>query len=166
MVQIGNFDASKVEPRQSFDPLPPGWYAAQVIESEIRQAKESDNRYLQLTLELLESHHPEYKGRRVWERLNRWNPNETTVEIAERTLSGICRSVGLMAITDSEQLHFKPLAIKLKVKQSEGYDAKNEISGYDALAARFGGGATPSPAPASKPAQGKTGPAAPPWKKK
>lgn len=150
---IGDFDSSEVEPRQSFDPLPYGWYAMQVIGSEIRESKSSDGQYLVLDLEILEDHHPDLKGRRAWDRINLWNQNPQAVEIAQRTLSAVCRAVGVGRTSDSEDLHHKPLAVKLKVRPADGrYDATNEVADYDSLEARMGKGRASAP-PASSPPQ-------------
>lgn len=177
----GNFDASSVDPTTAFDPLPPGWYAMQIVNSEIRQAKNSDGQYVWLELEVLEQHHPDLKGRRAWERLNLWNSNQQAVEISQRTLSAICRATGEMQVADTEQLHHKPLAVKLKVRPAEGnYEASNDITGYDSIAARFPGGAAPpaaggaptqsAPAGGAAPAGAPSGAApassTPPWQKK
>jgi hypothetical protein len=88
------------------------------------------------------------------DRLNLNNPNKTAEEIAQRTLSAICRSVGVMMPNESSDLHDKPMMITVKVKPAEGnYQASNEIAGYEPCE---------SGAPAAAPAAAAT----PPWKKK
>lgn len=145
MVNLGsNFDASQVEPAQAFDVLPAGWYAAMITASERKETK-SGGAMLVLTFDLLENIHPQLKGRKVWGRLNLWNANAQAVQIAQRDLSAICRATNVLAVTDTDALHHKPLAIKLKVRPAEGeYEASNEIAGYDAIMARFPGGAAAS----------------------
>lgn len=138
----GPFNASEVEPSQSFDPLPTGKYLAFVSESEIKPTQKGDGSYLQLVWEVADG---EYKGRKVWDRLNLVNPNQTAVEIAYRTLSAICHAAGKITVQDSAELHGIPCVIKLKIKQSPGRDPQNEISGYESRAA-----ATTAPAPAWK----------------
>ena len=39
MANLGNFDASKVEPASSFDPIPAGKYLAVIVASELRPTK-------------------------------------------------------------------------------------------------------------------------------
>lgn len=174
MVNLGgNFDASTVEPAQTFDVLPAGWYAAMITASERKETK-SGGAMLVLTFEFLENIHPQLKGRKVWGRLNLWNSNAQAVQIAQRDLSAICRGVGVMAVTDTDALHHKPIAIKLKVRAAEGeYEASNEIAGYDAIMARFPGGQAASavqhqafaaPAPAAS-SVASAPPAKMPWAK-
>jgi len=169
MAQLGGeFNAGDVDPAVAFEPLPAGWWAMEIVASEVQQAKSSDGQYLWLELETIETYHPQHKGRKVWARLNLWNANEQAMEIAQRELSAICRAVGEMRVADSEALHHKPLAVKLRVRAAEGqYEASNEISGFDVLSARMGqggaaAGAPMPPASPPGPPRPPSGPTAPP----
>jgi len=155
-MELNGFDANTVDPAQSREPVPAGWYKAVITESEEKPTKAQTGSYLQMTMEIIEGEHA---GRKVFERLNLNNPNATAVEIAQRTLSSICRAVGVMTPRTSQDLHDKPLMLKVKVKPAkDGYDASNEVGEY---AAPDGGG---RPAPATvggdADASGK-----PPWKR-
>lgn len=152
-MELQGFNANQVEPAQSREPVPAGWYKAVIMESEEKPTKAQTGSYLQMTLEVIEGEHA---GRKVFERLNLNNPNATAVEIAQRTLSSICRAVGVMTPRTSQDLHDKPLMVKVKVKPAkDGYDANNEISEY--CAPDTGGSAEPKKDTA---ASGK-----PPWKR-
>lgn len=130
MAQL-NFDATQVDPQSSFDPIPAGWYRAIITESELKQTRNGQGQYLQLTLQVLDG---QYSGRHLWERLNLMNPSTAAVEIAQKTLSAICHAVGVLTPRDSAELHNKPLQVKVKVKPAEGeFEARNEISGYKAI---------------------------------
>jgi hypothetical protein len=100
------FDATTVEPNKPLEPLPPGRYVVQIVNSEMRPTKDGMGQLLWLELDVLEG---EYAGRKLFDRLNLVNANPTTVEIAQRTLSAICHAVGKMQVDDSEQLHLIPL---------------------------------------------------------
>lgn len=126
-----NFNAATVDPSSSFDPIPSGWYVAEIIESEEKDTKSGNGSYLQLTFKVIEG---EYSERQIWARLNLNNPNSTAVEIAQKDLSAICHAVNEMNLTDSAQLHGKPMRIKVSVRPASGdYDASNEIKGYEPL---------------------------------
>ena len=92
--------------------------------------------------------------RKIFDQLNLVNRNEQTVEIAQRTLSAICHAVGQVHVSDSEQLHFKPLIVTLKVKPAGNdksgiyREARNEVAGYSAASAGASGGVAPRPAAA------------------
>ena len=136
MAQLGqNFDATTVEPNAPIELLPPGDYLAQIVQSEMRPTKNGSGQFLWLEMDILEE---QYSGRKLWDRLNLVNPNQQAAEIAHRTLSAICHATGKMQVTDSEQLHTKPMLVTVKVKpagkDSSGIDrdAQNEIKGYKA----------------------------------
>jgi hypothetical protein len=152
-MELNGFNANEVEPNAPRDPIPAGWYKAVITESEEKPTKAQTGSYLQLTFEIVEGQH---QGRKVFSRLNLNNPNATAVEIAQRELSGICRGVGVMTPRASQDLHDKPLSIKVKVTPArDGYEPGNEISEY--AAANGGGSATTG--------QTASGGAKPPWKK-
>lgn len=151
-MELTGFDANTVEPNQPLEPIPVGWYKAVITESEEKPTKAQTGSYLQMTIEVIEG---EYQGRKVTERLNLNNPNGTAVEIAQRTLSSICRAVGVMTPRDSNDLHDKPFMVQVKVKPGDGqYGPSNEIGGYEAVQ----GGAAPAAAPAAASS-------VPPWKR-
>src|SRR5690606_2465179 len=86
MVNLNDIPLDHVDPNQAFDPLPTAWYAMRAVASEQKPTKAGDGAYLQYELEIDENHHPELKGRKVWDRFNLWNPNSQAVEIAQRQL--------------------------------------------------------------------------------
>ena len=126
MARLGEtFDATTVEPNKPFEPLPPGRYVAQIVNSEMRPTKDGMGQLLWLELDVLEG---ACAGRKLFDRLNLINNNPTTVEIAQRTLSAICHAVGKMQVDDSEQLHLIPLIADVKVQPPKnGYDAQNTL---------------------------------------
>lgn len=165
---LSGFNAADVAPQDSFDPLPAGWYPVIISESEFKPTRKNDGQYLQLELTVIEGDH---EGRKVWDRLNLDNPNQTAVEIAQRALSAICRAVGVMAPNDSAELHDRPFEVKLSVRPAkDSYEAANEVKGYRSIG---GEGSQPSAPPSSrtaKPAANRTATAGaaatPPWKRK
>ena len=128
MVNLGGFDASKVEPSTTFEPIPAGKYLAAIIGSEMKPTKAGNGHYLELTFQVLEG---ELKGRKVWGRLNLDNPNAQTVKIARGELSAICRAVEVLTPQDSTDLHNLPLVITVRCKKRQDTgEISNEIKGY------------------------------------
>jgi hypothetical protein len=119
----GTFDATGVEPNAPLQALPPGDYRVQILQSEMRVTKAGTGQMLWLDMEVLEG---PLKGRHVYDQLNLINPNPTAEEIAQRTLSAICHAVGKLQVSDSEELHFLPMVVKVAVRPN-GY---NEVKGY------------------------------------
>lgn len=172
----GTFDATEVAPAVPLEVLPPGKYLAQLIESEMLPTKAGDGQFLKLVFEVLEG--PATR-RKIFDQLNLVNRNDQTVEIAQRTLSAICHAVGQVQVSDSEQLHFKPLVVTLKVepagpdRHGVHREARNKVAGYSPAATGTAGSvpqrpisAAPRPAPAAPPPAARTGAAAtPPWRR-
>ncbi len=136
------FDATTVDPSTSFPVYPAGKYLCEIIQSEMRATKDGNGQFLWLELGILDGEHA---GGKIFDRLNLVNANTQAQEIAQRTLSAICHAIGVMQVSDSEQLHFKPLVVDVRVrpagKDKSGVerDAQNEVKGYSAPA-----GATPT----------------------
>jgi len=142
-----NFNAENVEPQQSFDALPAGRYEVIISGSEMKDTKAGTGQYLQLTFDVIGGQH---NGRKLWSRLNLVNPNATAVGIAERELSAICHCVGVMNLTDSEELYDRPLIVDViqELNPMSGQQT-NRIKGY---AQADGLPAASKPAPKAKPA--------------
>lgn len=145
MPELGQaFNAGEVEPSAEIKPIPAGWYAAVVVKTEITPTKSGSGKYLAVEFALMEQYHPELKGRKFWEQLNLYNSNQQTVDIANAHFSALCRAtVGPVVVTNTDVLHGRSLAVKVKVRKSEEFGDKNEVDrgAYDTLAARFGAGA-------------------------
>ena len=157
-MDLTGFHAMEVEPSTSYEPLPADWYKCVITDTEEKPTKAMTGSYLQLSIEVIEG---QYAGRKVFDRLNLKNPNATAVEIAQRSLSSICRSIDVPNPKDSIELRDKPLMVKLAVKPADGqYGASNDIKEYSAA-----NGATAAPAAAAAVATAATGSATPPWKK-
>ena len=161
MAQL-NFDASQVAPNSgSPDPIPAGWYNAQIDESEMKPTKDGTGTYLQLRFSVVDG---QYANRKVYARLNLRNSNPVAQEIAYGELSAICHATGVIQLQDSQQLHGIPMKIKVKLRPASGdYDASNEIGSYKNINEQVGtadAGAAPDAgvpqgfgAPAQQPAQ-------------
>ena len=154
-MDLGGFNAANIEPNTAYEPIPAGWYQVVITDSEEKPTKAMTGSYLRMTLEVIDGPH---KGRKVFDNLNLNNPNSIAVEIAQRTLSAICRATGVMTPRQSGELHDKPMMAKIAVKPaSGGYDASNEVKGYEAVS---GGAATQQTA-----TQASAADATPPWKR-
>ncbi len=124
-----DFDASTIQPSAPLDVLPSGTYLCKIADTEKKQTKSGTGEYLMLTLDVLD---PQYRGRKVFDRLNLWNPNQQAVDIAKKTLSAICHSINLMQVRNHEELRGKTLNVKVTVRNDPNYDSTNEVKGYSA----------------------------------
>ena len=163
---ILNFDSTNVPVATALDPVPTDWYPCIMTESDIKPTSNNTGAYLECVYEIIDG---QYKGRKLWDRLNLQNANQTAVEIAYKTLSAICHATGVIQVADSSQLHNRPLMVKAVLvpaqeeKDAAGnvvkrYEAKNDVKGYKAMEAAQPATNAP-PTFASPPATT----AAPPW---
>ena len=124
-----NFDANEVAPSTGFDPIPAGKYVAVINDSGEKENKAGTGSYLQLEFEIIEG---DYRGRRLWVRLNLQNQNPDAVRMARADLSAICHAVNVLKPNDSVELHNIPLVINVRCKKDKNTDEiVNEVRGYE-----------------------------------
>lgn len=142
MAQL-NFDARQVDPQQSFEPIPAGWYNMMIVESEMKPTSNGQGAYLQLSLKVVDG---QYAGRQVFDRLNLQNQNPVAAEIAYKRLSAYCHATGVIQVQDSQQLHGIPLKARVSVRtDSTGqYDPSNEVKAVKHINEETGTTAAPA----------------------
>ena len=123
------FNAKDSEKMSGFEPLPKGWYLAEIVKTEMKDTKAGTGKYLTCQFKVLEPE--EFAKRYVFNLMNLVNPNQVAVEIAQKELASLCEACGLDEIEDSTELHGIPIGIQLKIKPGDAnYAAKNEIKQY------------------------------------
>ncbi|HAD28592.1 MAG TPA: hypothetical protein DCF96_08000 [Rhodobacteraceae bacterium] len=155
-MDLSTYNIHEVEPMGNFEPLPADWYRCVITNAEQKPNSKKTGAYLELRIEVIDG---QYQGRLVFDRLNLINPNSVAVDIARRSLASIAHAISV-DVKDSVELLDKPLMVKLAVRPAEnGYDASNEVKGYDAAVTSVGEGLG-AVAPATS-----NGSATPPWKR-
>lgn len=153
-IDLGSLPQSE----QSYDPLPPGWYSASITKAELKATKDGTGQYIALRYDITG---PSHQGRVVFGNLNIKNRSVKAEEIGREALGQIMRAIGLIRVQDTDQLVGGQLQIKVAIQEgNNGYEPRNEVKGYKAMA-----GAQPvmsAPAAAPAPAASNT----PPWLKK
>ena len=126
------FNASEEQTMEDgFQPIPPSWQIAAITNSEFKDASRGNGKFLKLAFKILEGEH---KGRMIWSNLNLIHTNETTKQIAKRELASICQALDLDSVLDSEELHGKPLKIKVVIRpETTKYPASNTIKAYKSV---------------------------------
>ena len=135
MAQLGeSFDPNAVEPRDNFDPLPPGAYAAEIIESDVKETKAGTGQLVALTLKVTEG---PFEGRQLWTNINFRNQNETAQKIGQQQLAELCLACGIRGpLEDTEHLHGAPLRVTVRMQKNDA--TRNEVTKfapYDAASA-------------------------------
>ena len=112
--------------------VPAGNYTAIIESSEMKPTKDGNGRYLSLIWKIVDGN---FKGRCAFELLNLENRNATAVEIAKRSLNSIMIASGIDNLTDSTQLHNKPMLVKIEVKTDPAgvWAPQNVVKKHSAL---------------------------------
>ena len=122
------FNAKDHDKMGGFEPIPAGWYLVEIDKSEMKDNSAKTGRFLTCQLKVVEG---EYKGRYLFNLMNLVNPNQQTVEIAQKELASICEACELDEIEDSTELHGITMAVRVAIKEgTEKWPAKNEIKAY------------------------------------
>lgn len=121
-----NFNADGVDPRMTeFALIPDGVYRLEVTESDVVPTKAGDGEIIKLTYRVVEGDH---EGSTIWGNINYKNKNPKAQEIAQREFSALCHAVGVLAVNDTEELHYKSFTAKVGTEPAKGeYKAKNKI---------------------------------------
>ena len=130
----GVFDATQVEPSGARVLVAIGPHPAQVLRTDVIPTKDGEGKFAWFEVEITDG---EFKGCTLETRMNLWNKNPKTVEIAQRDLSALCHATSEMAVEDTDQLCFKPFIVIVKHEPavmnpdgSQKYGPKAEISGF------------------------------------
>lgn len=153
---------AEVDPSEarSFELIPPGWYNAEMIDSEIRATKSGNGEYISLQFALLD---PPHVNRRVFVNLNLWNASAEAVRIANQQRLELLMALGKPNAQTTEELHGIPVMLKLGIREDKTgqYEPRNEVKGFKPVA-----GVTPRAAAVAPRAQAPAAAAArKPWEK-
>ena len=112
----------------SYEPIPAGWYEAEVSKSEMKDTK-SGGKMLSVQLKIIDG---EYEKRIVYANFNLVNANPQAVEIAQRELGNLIHACGFEEIEDSVELHGIPIAIRVKIQEGTAAypEPRNAIAAY------------------------------------
>lgn len=127
-----SFNATQVNPNTRPMPVPSGIYDVVIVKSEEKPVKNKPGcTYYEFEMEILGP--PEFRGRKVYDRLNCKNDNQQAVDIAYGTLSAMCYVTGVMQIQQSSaELHGKPFKVNVvKIPNSnDPTQETNDVRGY------------------------------------
>jgi len=121
-------DVFKASEHEGGSTIPDGWVLLEIVKSEYKANSAKTGHYLTLQLKVTDG---QYKGKMVFELMNLDNPNQTAVEIAQRTLAQICEACDIEDLEDSEDLHNIVMAARLGTQPGNaGYPPKNVVKAY------------------------------------
>lgn len=154
----------------NYEPLPAGWYTANITQAELKSTTAGDGQYIKLRYDITG---PSHQGRVVFGNLNIKNPSAKAEEIGRQQLGEIMRAIGLAKVQDTDQLIGGSIQIKLEVrpartddKTGKTYEASNDVKGFKAVSGSSASFASAAPAASAPAAPAAPAKAAPPWQKK
>jgi Protein of unknown function (DUF669) len=126
MGNLTEFNNNGIDPSEgNFEPLPQGNYKVWITASETQRTKAGNGSFLKLTLQVIEG---EFENRLLFVRLNIDNPSNRAVSIAKAELQSICKAVNRTGYPDdSSELHDKPFAIFVILKDRKDGDGKENV---------------------------------------
>lgn len=128
MASLGDLDLKDVK-ANDFQVIEPGEYPAVITKSEMKPTKDGTGQRLNLTLQILSG---KYQNRTLFDGLNVKNKSQQAEQIGRSQLKAVCVAVNVPDPKVSEELHNKPLMIKVAVGKDQNGNPRNEIKGYKA----------------------------------
>lgn len=142
-------ESNAVENTGNFEPIPAGWYQAQIKSAEVKQTKDGTGKYLNVRYDVLG---PTNVGRVIFGMITLENLNQKTVEIGYGQMTELRVSLGMREISKTEDIEGRTLEIKVSIDISEGYKPKNGVKAFKAIAGSQMPKSTVTSQPSSKPA--------------
>lgn len=128
MASLGDLNLKDVK-ANDFQVIEPGEYPAVITKSEMKPTKDGSGQRLNLTLQILSG---KYQNRTLFDGLNVKNKSQQAEQIGRSQLKAVCVAVNVPDPKVSEELHNKPLMIKVAVGKDQNGNPRNEIKGYKA----------------------------------
>lgn len=130
------FNANSIAPATGeFKVIAPGIYTAMMTDSEVVESKTPGNKMLVCKFEICDG---QEKGHVLMARLNLWHASGKASEIAQKEFSAMCHAVmdenERNSVSDSSQLHGRPMAITVDV---EGFIKKDGSQGTSNVIKKF-----------------------------
>lgn len=113
---INPFNAQQFDPTQSAGQLPIGKHPVKIVDGEVKATKNNDGGYLQLSLQIIDGPQTGTTGPY---RLNLYNQNAQTAEIAHRQLSAVAFVTGVLNIQDVRQLFNIPFMVEVGPQKND-----------------------------------------------
>lgn len=162
-MQLGfTFDATQHDPSQGDGQLPAGVHTVIATSAEAKQSQSNAaNAYIQLTLRIADGPHAGSSGPL---RFNMRNQNAQAQDIAYRQLSALCHAIGVLQVTDTDQLLNKPFKVEVQHQaKNPEYTEVKKILDVNGNQPKRGGPAPQAAPPAPAPAPQAAAPAQPAW---
>lgn len=117
LAPLGFNPAETEDMGDGFKVVPPDVYNVVIVESDVKPNKKQNGKILKIKYQITDG--PQV-GNTLEDNLNIQNPSEISQKIGLSHLKHICDAIGFIGVLkDSNQLHGKPLAVKVVVDKFE-----------------------------------------------
>lgn len=110
-----SFNANQVPDGPDMSPITPGDYAAMIVDSGLDR-KENGTEQIKITFKMTGG---PFDGRQLSQWYTVRCQNQQAVDIGMRQLKIVCESVGMPGFRDTQELHGKPLLLKVGERKNE-----------------------------------------------
>lgn len=111
--------------------LPNGTYELEIESSDVAETSTGSGTILKTTMVVIRPE--QYEKRKLFTNYNLENRNPTAEKIGQQQFASLCRAIGVDAVEDSEELHFKAFTARValgKASKCGQYPARAEIKRY------------------------------------
>jgi hypothetical protein len=122
-----SWDNNDYQDDRNFDPVPKGLYRLRCLEAKEKATNNGKGVYISAQFEIVEG---PYAKRRVFHNFNIENPSEQAQRIGRSQVSAWARACGKPNAGSTDQLLEVPFMARLGVEEQEGYDPRNNITGF------------------------------------
>jgi len=132
----------------TFETMPKGVYMSMILDSEVKETSQKTGKYFEFTFQVL---HGEFKGRKLWARLNVHNQSADAQRIGREQYNNLCIKAGVPGCKKTEQLHNKKVGVIVTVGKNNRQEPTNEVKGFVEYV-KPGADEDPEPAAPARPA--------------
>lgn len=149
----GGFNAANVPPSESrdFGLIPNGAYSAEITGADLKENSKKTGYVLNVEFSIFEPE--QYNKRKVWQAINVTNSASAQAqEIGQSQLSALCLAVGIAGeLDDTDKLLGHNVKLRVGVDPAKnGYEAKNKVTGVEALGSSSPAVSKPAPTASAK----------------
>jgi Protein of unknown function (DUF669) len=137
-----DWDQSTVpDARAPFEALPKGKYPCIINSIEQKETKRGDGSYFEVECEVVKG---DFKGRKVWARLNVNNPSEVAQNIGRAQFKQLCEAAGKPGAKTTEVLHGKYVVCSVSIERNDRGEANRVDEFVSPEKFKEAGGAAPT----------------------
>lgn len=130
---MARLDANLSETQEfgSYQPVPPGEYEVEIINSDIKQTRSGENQ----VVFIYEIANGDYRGMQVFDRLSLFSMDPRVKEMSQRKLKTIAISCGLPNpnyVADTAEFHGRHMITKLAIREYNG-NQYQDVKSYSPL---------------------------------